>query len=73
MHLSKWAVIHGETFVGAFPTFDDALQEAVRCYGRGPYLIREIGAPPLHFCIPSFWSAEPMPSQELVFLDPASR
>ena len=47
-HHLKWAVIHGETYVGAFPTFDDALQEAVRRFGRGPYLIREIGAPPIH-------------------------
>ena len=28
-HCLKWAVIHGETYVGAYPTFDDALQEAV--------------------------------------------
>ena len=47
-HYLWWAVIRGETYVGAYPTFDDALQEAVRRFGRGPYLIREIGAPPIH-------------------------
>lgn len=73
VHLSKWAVIHGKTFVGAFPTFEEAAREAARCYGRGPYLIREIGAPRLRACIPSSWPVGPMPPQELVFHDPASR
>ena len=48
-HLSEWAVIHRETYVGAFPTFEEAVREAARRFGRGPYLIREIGAPPLRF------------------------
>lgn len=46
-HHSKWAVIHGETYVGAYSTFDEAAREAARRFGRGPYLIREIGAPPI--------------------------
>lgn len=46
-HHSKWAVIHGETYVGAYSTFDEAVREAARRFGRGPYLIREIGAPPI--------------------------
>lgn len=46
-HRSEWAVIHGETYVGAYPTFDEAAREAARRFGRGPYLIREIGAPPI--------------------------
>ena len=48
-HRSEWALIRGETYVGAFPTFEDALREAGRRFGRGPFLIREIGAPPLRF------------------------
>ena len=48
-HYSEWAVIHRETYVGAFPTFEEAVREAARRFGRGPYLIREIGAPPLRF------------------------
>ena len=48
-HHSEWALIRGETYVGAFPTFEDALREAGRRFGRGPFLIREIGAPLLRF------------------------
>ena len=48
-HHSEWALIRGETYFGAFPTFDDALREAARRFGRGPFLIREIGAPLLRF------------------------
>ena len=46
-HLGKWALISGEELVGVFETFEDAGAVAARRYGRGPYLIRKIGAPPL--------------------------
>ncbi len=45
-HLGKWAVVHGGALVGAFGDFQAAASEAVRRFGRGPYLIRQIGAPP---------------------------
>ena len=45
-HHMKWAVVHGETLVGAYADFQKAAEEAVRRFGRGPYLIRQIGAPP---------------------------
>ena len=32
--------------MGFFETFQDAAQNAVARYGRGPFLIRQIGAPP---------------------------
>jgi hypothetical protein len=41
----KFVVIHGENFVGGFDTFENAAAEAVVRFGRGPYLIRQIGAP----------------------------
>lgn len=72
-HHSKWAVIHGETYVGAYPTFDEAVREAVRRFGRGPYLIREIGAPPLRNCVPSAWCDPATLRQEVVFLDQTDR
>jgi hypothetical protein len=43
----KWALIRGSDFVGTFDTFDAAANEAVTRFGRGPYLIRQIGAPPV--------------------------
>ena len=44
-HLGKWALVHGQELQGTFEDFDAAAQFAVEKYGRGPYLIRQIGAP----------------------------
>jgi hypothetical protein len=43
----KWVVIYDRGLVGAFESFDAAAVEAVRQFGRGPYLIRQVGGPPL--------------------------
>jgi hypothetical protein len=43
----KWVVVHDEVLAGAFDTFDAAATKAVERFGRGPYLIRQIGAPPV--------------------------
>ena len=44
----KWVVFYDEQMVGAFDGFQEAASEAVKSYGRGPYLIRQVGAPPPH-------------------------
>jgi hypothetical protein len=46
-YTGKFVVFHGEEFIGAFDTLNNAAAEAVRRFGRGPYLIRQIGAPPV--------------------------
>ena len=46
-HFGEWVVIHDENLVGTYDSFDDAANEAVKCFGRGPYLIRKVGAPPV--------------------------
>jgi hypothetical protein len=46
-HHGKWVVFRGEEFVGAFDTLDNAAAEAAQRFGRGPYLIRQVGAPPV--------------------------
>lgn len=46
-HHGKWVVFHEDDFVGAFDTLDNAAAVAVERFGRGPYLIRQVGAPPL--------------------------
>jgi hypothetical protein len=46
-HMGKWALVHDERLVGVFDSFSDAATEAVRLFGRGPYLIRQVGAPPV--------------------------
>ena len=48
-HAGKWVVIHGGKLVDAFDTLDAAAREAVRRFGRGPYLIRKVGIAPLLF------------------------
>ena len=40
----KWILIHGKENIGIFDTFEDAAVEAGRRFGRGPYLIRQVGA-----------------------------
>ncbi len=46
-HMGKYVVFHGEELIGVYDTLDLAAAEAVRLFGRGPYLIRRVGAPPL--------------------------
>jgi hypothetical protein len=43
-HSGKWALIHDGSLVGTFESFDSAATDAVKRFGRGPYLIRQIGA-----------------------------
>jgi hypothetical protein len=43
----KWTLIRGKDLIGTFETFDTAASVAVARFGRGPYLIRQVGAPPV--------------------------
>jgi hypothetical protein len=45
--MGKWVVVHDGQLVGTFDAFDDAATVAVGKFGRGPYLIRQVGAPPV--------------------------
>lgn len=46
-HMGKWVLLHQEKLVNIYNTFDAAAEDAVRQFGRGPYLIRQVGAPPV--------------------------
>ena len=46
-HMGKWVLVHDEQLVSVFDSFNDAATDAVKRFGRGPYLIRQIGAPPI--------------------------
>lgn len=46
-HTGKWVVFHDRQLAGRYDSFEAAAEEAVRRFGRGPYLIRQIGAPPV--------------------------
>lgn len=45
-HLGEWVLVHDEKLIGTYESFAATADEAVQRFGRGPYLIREIGAPP---------------------------
>lgn len=46
-HFAKWVVIHDEQFIGAFEEIEEAARVAYGKFGYGPYLIRQVGAPPM--------------------------
>jgi hypothetical protein len=46
-HMGKWVVFHDSKLVDIFDNFELAASDAVRKFGRGPYLVRQIGAPPV--------------------------
>ena len=46
-HRMRWVVIRGAEHVGTYPSFQEAAEDAIQKFGRGPYLIRQVGAPPI--------------------------
>jgi hypothetical protein len=46
-HLGEWVVFHDRKLIDVYPTMEKAAEDAVRRFGRGPYLIRQVGAPPI--------------------------
>jgi hypothetical protein len=43
-YLGQWVLMHEQQLVGAYDCFENAADQAVRRFGRGPYLIRQVGA-----------------------------
>ena len=46
-HMGKWVLVHDGKLVAVFDYFESAAEDAVKRFGRGPYLIRQVGAPPI--------------------------
>lgn len=46
-YFGKWVVVCGGELVGTYEAFEDAADAAVQRFGSGPYLIRQVGAPPV--------------------------
>lgn len=42
-HMGDWAVVYDGRLIGTYPSFDNAAEDAVEKFGRGPYLIRRVG------------------------------
>ena len=46
-YFGKWIVMYNEEIAGTYESFEEAAEDAVCRFGRGPYLIREVGAGPI--------------------------
>ena len=46
-YLGLWVVVHDEELIGTYDSFQTAAETAVERFGRGPYLIRRVGEPPM--------------------------
>ena len=46
-HNGDWIVIFDRKVSGYFESMEEATRHAVATHGRGPYLIRQVGAPPI--------------------------
>ena len=46
-HFGKWVLVHDEKLVEIYLSFEETAQNAVERFGRGPYLIKRVGEPPM--------------------------
>ncbi len=46
-HTGKWVLLKDEALIDLYDGFETAAEDAVKRFGRGPYLIRQVGAPPV--------------------------
>ena len=58
LYLGKFVVIKDDELVGTWDTMDAAATAAVQKFGKGPFLIRQVGAPNL--TIPASVFARPV-------------
>ena len=45
-HNGEWVVFYDRELAGTYESFESAAEAAVKQFGRGPYLIRQVGASP---------------------------
>ena len=46
-HMGKWVLVHDAKLVGIYDSFEKSAEDAVGRFGKGPYLIHQVGAPPI--------------------------
>ena len=44
-HRGRWVLIRDRRLIDTYDSFEFAADDAVRRFGSGPYLIRQVGAP----------------------------
>lgn len=47
LHMGKWVLFYKQQLVNIYNSFEQAAEDAVRRFSSGPYLIRQVGAPPV--------------------------
>lgn len=47
LYRGKWVLFHQGRFIQAFADFESAAEQAIEKFDAGPYLIRQVGAPPI--------------------------
>ena len=45
-YFGKWVIVYNKELAGTYDSFELAAEDAVNRFGRGPYLIRKVGASP---------------------------
>ena len=51
----QWAVVYGDDLAGIYESLEAAAVAAVERFGRGPFLIEQIGEDPGTLNIPTVW------------------
>lgn len=46
-HMGKWVLLYNCKLIQVYDSFEETAEDAVRRFGSGPYLIRQVGAPPV--------------------------
>jgi hypothetical protein len=46
-HMGEWVLLYGRQLIATYDSFENAASDASAKFGRGPYLIRQVGAPPV--------------------------
>ena len=46
-YFGKWVIVRDEELVGTYDESEDAVNDAIRRFGRGPYHIRQVGPQPI--------------------------
>ena len=46
-YFGKWVIFYNEEMAGTYETSGDAVDDALARFGRGPYLIKQVGETPL--------------------------
>ncbi len=65
-YMGKWVLMYARELIGVFDSIEAAADVAVQRFGRGPYLIRQVGAPPV--TLPASYMYHPVYGSDKVWV-----